>query len=266
MSSMDGANRDASREASHDASRDAMLPEALPEAHELGLTTLVHKQRVTSTMDEAHRLAERGAGAGTCVVADEQTAGRGRGGRSWSSADQGGVWLTVLERPVDSAAIDVLSLRLGLAIARVLEPFEEAGEPIRLKWPNDVYRGNGKIAGVLVEARWRQQTIEWVAIGVGINLRQPDDIDDAAKLPGSVTRNTLLRALVPALRGAARATGALSADEMTAWADRDLARGRRAIEPAVGIVAGITETGAIVITDEASGESRELRSGSLRLE
>jgi BirA family biotin operon repressor/biotin-[acetyl-CoA-carboxylase] ligase len=238
----------------------------LPDALELGLTTLVHLQSVTSTMDEVHRLAEQGALAGTCVIADEQTAGRGRAGRSWTSEARRGVWLTLLERPADAAAVDVLSLRLGLVIARVLERLEQGGTSIQLKWPNDVFNENGKVAGVLVEARWRQQAIEWVAIGVGINLQQPAQVVDAAALPARVSRAELLRALVPALRSAASARGLLTDDELREWNARDLARGRRATSPAHGIVDGITSAGALRIVDAVSGTVRELRSGSLRFE
>ena len=76
---------------------------------------------VTSTMDVAHHLAESGAPAGTLVLAEEQTAGRGRSGRSWTSAAGAGIWLSILERPRDAAATETLSLRVGLRAARVLD-------------------------------------------------------------------------------------------------------------------------------------------------
>ena len=73
---------------------------------------------IGSTMDEAHRLAGEGAPGGTLVIAGEQTAGRGRGGKRWSSAPGLGLWFTLIERPNSPSGLDVLSLRLGLRAGR----------------------------------------------------------------------------------------------------------------------------------------------------
>src|SRR5512147_1788521 len=99
-----------------------------------------------STMDEAHALAASGAPAGTVVLADRQTAGRGRGGNRWASESGQGIWMTVIERPNDPRALDVLSIRLGLRAARALDRY--AGSPVRVKWPNDLYVADGKLAGI----------------------------------------------------------------------------------------------------------------------
>src|SRR5258705_13323486 len=103
----------------------------------------------TSTLDVAHRIAAKGAPSGTLVIANEQTAGRGRGGKTWQSSPGAGLWLTLIERPGDTSGLGVLSLRVGLAGAQALDRF--ASEPIRLKWPNDLYTDSGKLGGVLVE-------------------------------------------------------------------------------------------------------------------
>src|SRR5699024_4705414 len=104
--------------------------------------------------------------AGTLVLADRQTAGRGRGGRTWVSEPGAGIWLTLVERPRDAASVALLSLRLGLRAAPVLDRWSAA--PVRLKWPNDLHVGRGKLAGILVESRWREERIEWIAVGMGI--------------------------------------------------------------------------------------------------
>jgi BirA family biotin operon repressor/biotin-[acetyl-CoA-carboxylase] ligase len=93
-------------------------------------------ESTTSTLDVAHRLAADSAPAGTLVIANEQTSGRGRGGKEWQSPPGAGLWLTLVERPVDTSGLGVLSLRVGLAAAEALDRF--ATEPIRLKWPNDL--------------------------------------------------------------------------------------------------------------------------------
>ena len=98
-------------------------------------------EATTSTLDVAHRIAGEGAPAGTLIIANEQTAGRGRGGKAWQSSPGAGVWLTLIERPADSSGLGVLSLRVGLAAAEALDRF--AAEPIRLKWPNDLYTDRG---------------------------------------------------------------------------------------------------------------------------
>lgn len=235
----------------------------LPAASELGLSQLIHVERVASTMDEAHRLAEDGAPPGTCIVADEQTAGRGRAGRQWVSEEHRGVWLTLLERPADAEGLDVLSLRCGLVIARALEELD-ANAAFRLKWPNDVFRNARKVAGVLIEARWREQALEWVAIGVGINLSVPAALSDVASLTPGITRTEVLHAIVPALRHAAARGGVLDSDELAEWHRRDFALGRRIASPHAGIARGVTSAGALRV-DEGDERIVEIRSGSLVL-
>jgi len=219
-------------------------------------------ERTTSTLDVAHRLAAEGAPAGTLVIANEQTAGRGRGGKSWQSSPDAGLWLTLIERPADISGLDVLSIRVGLAAAESLDRF--APEPIRLKWPNDLYVDRGKLAGILVEARWREQSVGWIAIGLGLNVRRPESIDNAAGLEPGTARMDVLTELIPALRLAAGATGPLGEDELEEFNARDLARGKTCTQPALGRVAGITSTGELVVA--LADAVARFRSGSLVLE
>ncbi|MGE3618000.1 MAG: biotin--[acetyl-CoA-carboxylase] ligase, partial [Gemmatimonadales bacterium] len=132
----------------------------------------VHRlDRVGSTQDEAHRLAAEGAPAGTVVVAAEQDQGRGTRGREWTSG-RGGLWLTAILRPREAPLLEGLSLRIGLALAPVLEAVAPGGL-IQLKWPNDLVAANRKLGGILCEARWVGDRPGWVAVGVGINVRNP---------------------------------------------------------------------------------------------
>jgi BirA family biotin operon repressor/biotin-[acetyl-CoA-carboxylase] ligase len=229
---------------------------ALAEA--LSLPTVAAFEAVTSTMDEAHRLAAAGAPAGTLVLAERQDAGRGRSGKRWSSAARAGIWATLLERPRDARAIEVLSLRVGLRMASALERWTDA--PIRLKWPNDLYLEGRKLAGVLIEARWRDQRPDWVAIGIGVNLVVPEDQADATALP-SADACEILGELLPALRAAACATGPLTEAERAAYAARDCAAGRALREPLAGTARGITADGALLI--ESNGSLTPVRAGSL---
>ena len=215
----------------------------------LDLPRVLVFDEVASTLDVTHALGERREPAGTLVLADAQTAGRGRLGRSWRSDPGAGIWLTLLERPATAESLGVLALRLALAVAPTLEAF--ASGATRLKWPNDVYVGERKLAGVLVEARWRGARLDWVAIGVGINVRPPAGFDGAGLAP-TAQRVDVLTAVIPALRAAARATGPLTDDELARFSRRDLALGRECAEPANGIVAGVRADGALLV-DTAAG-------------
>jgi BirA family transcriptional regulator, biotin operon repressor / biotin---[acetyl-CoA-carboxylase] ligase len=228
-----------------------------------GLPMVVLRGRVDSTMDDAHAAAGAGADAGTVIIAEEQRAGRGRSGGKWDAMRGSAVLLTLIERPGPGPALDVLSLRIGLALATSLGPFADV--PLRVKWPNDVYDAAGKLAGVLIEIRWRDQQPEWVAIGIGVNLAVPHGVTGSgatasALRPGS-TRLAVLDALLPALRAVVRQEGALTAAELDDWARRDLLLGRPIRAPAAGIVAGIAPTGDLLV-DTASGRIA-CRSGSV---
>jgi BirA family biotin operon repressor/biotin-[acetyl-CoA-carboxylase] ligase len=228
-------------------------------AARLGLPRVVVLERVTSTMDEAHRLASDGASAGTLVIANEQTAGRGRGGNRWSSRIGQGLWVTLIERPESASGLDVLSLRAGLSLAPALEPF--SADAVRVKWPNDLYVEERKLGGILIEARWREQRPDWVAIGVGVNIAAPADIPGAAGLMPGTGRAQLLEALAPALLSAAALRGPLSQAELEEFDRRDFARGRECTAPAAGVAQGITPDGALIIMS-AHGATH-VRGGSL---
>jgi BirA family biotin operon repressor/biotin-[acetyl-CoA-carboxylase] ligase len=230
-------------------------------AERLGVPRVVVFDSTASTMDDAHGLAAVDAPAGTVVLTDRQTAGRGRNGRRWASASGQGIWMTMIERPNDPSAVDVLSLRLGLRSARALDRY--AASPIRLKWPNDVFSGEGKLAGILVEARWRAGRVDWVAIGIGVNVREPSGVASAAALRSGVERLDVLAELVPAMRAAAAARGALTVLELEEFAMRDFAIGRTCVDPVPGQVQGITASGELLV-HTATGV-RAFRDGSLTL-
>jgi BirA family biotin operon repressor/biotin-[acetyl-CoA-carboxylase] ligase len=227
-----------------------------------GVPRVVLFSAVTSTLDIAHPLARDGAPEGTLILAERQTAGRGRSGRAWASEEGAGIWSTLIARPADEAALEVLSLRVGLAAARVLEAFTD--HEVRVKWPNDLMLDDGKLGGILIESRWREERVDWVAIGIGINCRVPHDIPHARALRSGVSRIDVLAGLVPAVRAAATARGALTAPELHDFERRDWALGRRCVSPVAGIVRGIDARGGLLVRTSA-GEIAA-RSGSLLLE
>lgn len=210
-----------------------------------GAARLVAVERCTSTMDLTHQLAAEGALDGTVVVAEEQGAGRGRTGKSWVSTRGSGVWTSILiRRPLDAPG-GVLSLRVGIELAGALDA--RATAPIQLKWPNDLFLADRKLAGVLTEARWRGDMLEWIVVGVGVNVRDPGAAVPTACLGAAQRTSDVLVDVVRAVLRAAMRRGELSATELATYAERDLSRGRAVSAPFEGTVLGITSRGGVQI-------------------
>lgn len=131
-------------------------------------------ERTTSTNEIAARLAELGAPEGTTVVADTQTAGRGRLGRTWFSPPGAGLYASIVLKPWRGALVgstsvtSLLTLASGVALAEGVRA--STGLPTELKWPNDLVVLRRKLAGILAEAA-HGHAMSYVALGFGINLR-----------------------------------------------------------------------------------------------
>jgi BirA family transcriptional regulator, biotin operon repressor / biotin---[acetyl-CoA-carboxylase] ligase len=131
-------------------------------------------EKTGSTNDVAARLAELGADEGTTVVAELQTAGRGRHGRRWFSPPGAGLYVSVLIRPATDAvhngkAAGLLTLATGVAIAEAVRAV--TGLPAEIKWPNDVLIGGRKLAGILAEAVAQAGALQFIVLGFGVNLQ-----------------------------------------------------------------------------------------------
>jgi len=128
-----------------------------------------HLYKTDSTMNDAGRLAAAGAAHGTLVIAEEQTAGRGRLGHTWFSERQVGLYFTLILRPpLAPSAAPILTLMTGVALAEALQ--ENSGVVMDLRWPNDVLCNAKKCAGILVEMTAEPEKVEHVLIGIGINV------------------------------------------------------------------------------------------------
>ena len=141
----------------------------------------LHLPEVDSTNSEARRQAEAGASAPLWIIADRQTAGRGRRGRQWQSP-QGNLMATLLlpgaAAPDSSALAGQLAFVAGLALRATIAHFlAHQQAEVSLKWPNDVLVNGAKISGILLEtASSGQGRPDWLAIGLGVNLaHHPDD-------------------------------------------------------------------------------------------
>jgi BirA family biotin operon repressor/biotin-[acetyl-CoA-carboxylase] ligase len=138
-------------------------------------------------MDEVDRLAAQGEPEGLVVVADRQTAGRGRAGRAWHSASGSGLLFSVLLRPRKTPAeIPAFPLIIGLAVAEAID--EIAGVRSALKWPNDVLIDDKKVAGILMTSRIMDETIDYLNVGIGINVAGADLPPDGTSLDISSSR------------------------------------------------------------------------------
>lgn len=233
-----------------------------------------------STSSELSRRAARGAPAGTVVVADRQSAGRGRRGRSWISAPEDSLTFSLLWRfPGGFERVAGLSLAVGVAVARACESQGAVG--VALKWPNDILApvggGWGKLGGILVELSSIPSGMEAV-IGIGLNLRTPPVDSDNALPPASLAdlgaapgdRHDLLAALLRELAAAldafsAQGFAALSDDwqRRHAWQDRPVALLQDGRLEAAGICRGADRDGALLV-EGPSGVARHL-AGDLSL-
>jgi BirA family transcriptional regulator, biotin operon repressor / biotin---[acetyl-CoA-carboxylase] ligase len=228
---------------------------------------IVRLARVGSTMDALHDLAEAGAPTGTAVVADVQESGRGSRGRSWTSP-RGGLWLTVLARPVE-ATLGLLSLRVGLAVAGVVRPLV-GGDALRLKWPNDLMLGDRKTGGILCEARWHGASPAWAAIGVGLNVANPPSptlTEIATHLAAArpdLAPEQLVEPVVRAIRGVDLETTALSSSELAELGRLDWLRGRPLVAPEPGVADGVEHDGALRVRRH-DGTITLLRAGTVVL-
>jgi len=132
---------------------------------------------VDSTNNHAISLADNGAGEGEVVIADRQTAGRGRlRDRRWHSPPGRNLYTSIILRPdIQPASAQRLTLVAGVAVAELLSGYCS----ISLKWPNDVLAGGRKISGILTEMRVRGQNLDFVVVGIGINVNmEPLDFHD----------------------------------------------------------------------------------------
>lgn len=141
----------------------AALERAAPRLGQFGRRVLWYPE-IGSTNDAANELAAAGEAEGTVVVADTQTAGRGRLGRSWTSPPGAGIYASVILRP-HAAVASLVTLAAGVAVAEGIEA--STALPVALKWPNDVVTREGrKLAGILAEA----SAASSVVLGFGINV------------------------------------------------------------------------------------------------
>lgn len=226
-----------------------------------------HFASTDSTNERARELAVAGAPSGTVVTAEEQSAGRGRHGRRWSAPAGTALLYSAVLRPLD---LDHLLLPIAVPVA-VCEACESLAEvECRIKWSNDVWLAERKLAGILIEAR----PPEWAVIGVGVNVAIADEEFPAelrwpaTSLGAGATPEQLRVALDQRL---GRWVEAPAERILAAFAERDALRGRRITWEGgpdelgrAGTAAGIDERGNLVVEGDDGGRAA-LGSGEIQL-
>jgi len=237
--------------------------------------------RVDSTNKALARVADRGATEGTVVLAEAQTAGRGRHGSTWFSPEAANLYLSVLFHP--RIAPRELPLFAPIASLALAEAVWLAGAPARIKWPNDVVVGDCKLGGVLVQAPVISGRLAYVILGIGVNLNVATAelatglgaaaegavaLQDVVGQP--VDRNAFAASLLNRLEKwhqtfLSRGPEAVHA----AWQARDVLRGQRleartAGEVCEGWARGIDTDGSLIIEGD-DGQARHILTGAVRV-
>ncbi|MCP5129206.1 MAG: bifunctional biotin--[acetyl-CoA-carboxylase] ligase/biotin operon repressor BirA [Pseudomonadales bacterium] len=247
---------------------EALVQAALTPAAAALLTRLQVLETIDSTNAEAMRQLEAGAGAGLVCTAEQQSAGRGRRGRTWVSPFARNLYLSVAWRyHQGAAALEGLSLAVGVAVARALAA---NGLPaVQLKWPNDVIFRGAKLGGVLLEMTGDAAGVCQIVVGVGLNVAMPDSaavaIDQAWTDIKSISagtppgRNALLAALLNELLPL---LATFEEHGFAPWREEWLALDAFADAPVVlhtgaqdlaGIARGVDERGALRLETASAG-------------
>lgn len=153
---------------------DALIPAEIKwkmKTRILGKEVISYK-KVDSTNTVAYELAEKGMKEGLVVLAEEQAKGKGRQGREWISPSKGGIYMSCVLRPkMAPNEIPKITLLAAVAVARALR--ETTGLNAMIKWPNDILVNNKKVCGILTEMKAEQDSIDFIVLGIGINVNTP---------------------------------------------------------------------------------------------
>ncbi len=247
------------------------------------MTIPVHRMTsVTSTNDAARELIQSGCPDGTLVIAQQQTAGRGRRGRTWFSPPSGNVYLSYVHKShLDASRLSALTLDAAVAVASSIE--DMTGLRPTLKWPNDLLADDDrKIAGVLTELHMTLSADAWpvVVVGVGVNVNLeagdiPADIEDIAvslrMLTGKVwDADALAMTIGRRLREKLCGYEAAGGPDLLAWRTRFAMAGRVVTVSALGPdveaeILGLADDGGLRVRRAGASEEEVVRTGEILL-
>ena len=228
---------------------------------------IVYFKEIDSTNRYAKKLAGQGAAHGTMVLADTQTAGRGRRGHSWISPAGSSISMTLILRPdVPPAQVAKISLLTALATANAIR--RVTGLDVRIKWPNDIVAGGRKVCGMLMEMDATPEKVASVVAGVGINVHQtqfPEEIAHSASSLDLLAGRRISRAdIVRAFLQEYERVWALGDEAMMrAYRERSATIGQRVQVIGLngtytGTAQDVTESGSLLVRADEDGEVREV--------
>ncbi|HEX2071719.1 MAG TPA: biotin--[acetyl-CoA-carboxylase] ligase [Thermoleophilaceae bacterium] len=241
-----------------------------------------HYEVTDSTNERARELAGAGAAHGTLVTADEQTAGRGRQGRTWTAAPGEALLMSVIVRELEPRHA-LLPLMAALAVCEAAEAVAAGGTPdptgsgtddagttagaeapicCQIKWPNDVWVDRRKLSGILVEAR---PAANWAVVGIGLNTGVREFPEELRETATTLCLPEPDVALPPLLAALDRWLVADQADILAAWRERDALSGSPVRwQDGEGTARGIDDTGSLLV-ETAGGELLALGAGEVHL-
>jgi BirA family transcriptional regulator, biotin operon repressor / biotin---[acetyl-CoA-carboxylase] ligase len=162
-----------------------LLPDEIREGLKttiFGRKEIFYAEEIGSTNNKAKELAAGGALEGTLVVSETQAEGRGRRGRSWFSPPQEGIYVSLVLRPkISPMGVSKITLMSAVALAETLSSLTRV--PVRIKWPNDLLLGGKKVAGILTEISGDMDAVNYVVVGLGLNVNTaafPEELRDKA--------------------------------------------------------------------------------------
>jgi BirA family biotin operon repressor/biotin-[acetyl-CoA-carboxylase] ligase len=219
----------------------------------------IHHDVTDSTNERARELAGEGAAHGTLVTAGEQTAGRGRQGRSWTAAPGEALLMSVIVRDLEPRHA-LLPLMAALAVCEAVEATAQVS--CRIKWPNDVWVDRRKLSGILVEAR---PAAGWAVVGIGLNTGVREFPEELRETATTLDLPDPDAALGPLLAALDRWLAADPEEILAAWRARDALLGSTVRwQDGEGTARGVDDTGSLLV-ETAAGEVVALGAGEVHL-
>lgn len=240
---------------------------------------LIHFDEIDSTNNYAKKIANEGCPHGTVIVAERQTMGRGRLGRCWESLNSDGLWFSIVLKPdMEPEKISIVTLAAAIAVVEGIN--ETQGIVCGIKWPNDIILNNYKLGGILTELSAEPEHINYVVVGIGINVNQErnafdDEIKNKATsikiyLGKTVSRVRLLEGILSKFEKVYNLLLQGKTQEIiNIWSKYSVTLGKEVKiisknTQYIGLAQAITSDGKLVVKCK-DGEYREISSGEIQV-
>ena len=233
---------------------------------------LIVLENLDSTNNFAIKIAENGAPEGTVVIAEEQSAGRGRMGRNWISPKYANLLMSVLLRPqVEVQGVFIFTMVMALSVTEAV--YETFGLRSGIKWPNDIYLKGKKLGGILTEISYKGHIVEYAVVGLGLNINwKPEGVMNTRypavcirdEVGGEVPRDKIIGSILAKLDLYRKMVLSGKLKELFGlWDERSITRGKMVEidtgkEIISGRVTGIDRFGSLIMNDKEGNEKKFL--------